>query len=136
MQVKNVQTGRNAEAAGGETVQPPRAERALIWMQRAWRPAASVVAVLLAMLLLWQSVNGKNGLRVWLERRAEDRQLRKEIDALNQENAQLRDRVERLKTDPDAISQVAREQMRYAKPNEVIVQLPPEKKTLNAGTGK
>jgi cell division protein FtsB len=33
---------------------------------------------------------------------------------------------------------VAREQLHYAKPNEVIVQLPPEKKTQaqTAGTGK
>jgi len=107
-------------------------------MRRAWRPAASVVAVSLALLILWQGVNGKNGLRVWREKRAEDRQLRKEIDGLNQENARLRDRVERLKSNPDAIGQVAREQMHYAKPNEVVVQLPPEKKpqAQPAGAGK
>ena len=107
-------------------------------MLRAWRPAASVVAVSLALLLVWQGVNGKNGLRVWIEKRAEDRQLRKEIDDLNQENGRLRDRVERLKSNPDAINQVAREQMHYAKPNEVIVQLPPEKniQTQPAASGK
>jgi cell division protein FtsB len=129
MQDKNVQAGKKAEAGGNEAVPAARAERALNWMRRAWRPAASVVAVSLALLILWQGVNGKNGLRVWMEKRAEDRQLRKEIDGLSQENARLRDRVERLKSNPDAISQVAREQMHYAKPNEVIVQLPPEKKT-------
>jgi cell division protein FtsB len=109
-------------------------ERALNWMRRAWRPAASAVAVSLAVLILWQGVNGKNGLRVWIEKRAEDRQLRKQIDDLNQENARLRDRVERLKSNPDAINQVAREQMHYAKPNEVIVQLPPEKNSQTKPT--
>jgi cell division protein FtsB len=138
MQDKNVQTGKNAEASGDEAVPAALPERALNWMLRAWRPAASVVAVSLALLLVWQGVNGKNGLRVWIEKRAEDRQLRKEIDDLNQENGRLRDRVERLKSNPDAINQVAREQMHYAKPNEVIVQLPPEKnsQTQPAASGK
>jgi cell division protein FtsB len=75
---------------------------------------------------------------VWEQKRVEDRQLRKEIDDLNQENARLRDRVERLKSNPDAIGQVARDQLHYAKPNEVIVTLPPEPQTKaqTAGTGK
>jgi cell division protein FtsB len=64
---------------------------------------------------------------VWQQKRVEDRQLRKEIDDLNQENTRLRDRVERLKSNPDAIGQVARDQLHYAKPNEVIVTLPPDK---------
>jgi cell division protein FtsB len=138
MQDKEVQAGKKVEASGDEAVPAAKTERVLNWMRRAWRPAASVVAVSLALLILWQGVNGKNGLRVWLEKRAEDRQLRKENDELTQENAHLRDRVERLKSNPDAISQVAREQMHYAKPNEVIIQLPPEKKThaQPAGAGK
>jgi cell division protein FtsB len=139
MQDKNVQAGKNAEAGGDEAVPATKGERVLNWMRRAWRPGASAVLVLAAFVVLWQGVNGKNGLRVWLEKRAEDRQLRKENDDLAQENARLRDRVERLKSNPDAIGQVAREQMHYAKPNEVIVQLPPpEKKTQDkpSGAGK
>jgi len=129
MQDTNVQAGRKADAGGDEAVPAALSVRVLNWMRRAWRPAASVVAVSLALLILWQGINGKNGVRVWLDKRAEDRQLRREIDGLNQENARLRDRVERLESNPDAISQVAREQMHYVKPNEVDVQLPPEKKT-------
>jgi cell division protein FtsB len=138
MRDKNLHTGKNAEASGDEAVPAALPVRALSWMRRAWRPAASAVLVFAAFLVLWQGVNGKNGLRVWRQKRAEDQQLRKQIDELNQENARLRDRVERLKSNPDAIGQVAREQMHYAKPNEVIVQLPPEKKTQvqPAGAGK
>jgi cell division protein FtsB len=129
MQDKNLQARKKAVADENGVVPAAMLDRVLNWMRRAWRPAASVVAVLLALVILWQGVNGKNGLRVWMEKRAEDRQLRLKIDDLNQENARLRDRVERLKSSPDAIGQVAREQMHYTKPNEVIVQLPPEKKT-------
>jgi cell division protein FtsB len=138
MQDKNVQAGKNAMANGEGSVTASISQRALNWMRRAWRPAASVVAVSLALLLLWHGFSGKNGLLVWQQKRVEDRQLRKEIDGLQQENARLRQHNERLNSSPDAIGQVAREQLHYAKPNEVIVQLPPEKKTKAqpAGAGK
>ena len=138
MQDKNVQAGKNAMANGEVAAPASISQRALNWMRRAWRPAASVVAVSLALLLLWHGFNGKNGLLVWQQKRVEDRQLRKEIDSLQQENARLRQHNERLNSSPDAIGQVARQQLHYAKPNEVIVQLPPEKKTpaQTAGAGK
>jgi cell division protein FtsB len=91
---------------------------------RAWRPAGTVVAVALALLLGWHVVNGKHGLSVWQQKRVEDQQLRKDIDALQQENAHLREHVERLKSDPDAIEHEAREKLHYAKPGEVIYTLP------------
>jgi cell division protein FtsB len=138
MQDKNVQAGKNAMAYGEVAVSASISQRALNWMRRAWRPAASVVAVSLALLILWHGFSGKNGLLVWQQKRVEDRQLRKEIDDLQQENARLRQQNERLNSSPDAIGQVARQQLHYAKPNEVIVQLPPEKKTQaqTAGAGK
>jgi cell division protein FtsB len=101
--------------------------RTLNFAQRAWRPAASLVAVLLALLLGWHVFSGKNGISVWEQKRTEDRQLRKEIDDLNQENSRLRNRVQQLQTNPDAIGQVAHEKLHYTKPNEVIVTMPPEK---------
>ena len=102
----------------------------LFWFaRRAGRPATTLVAVALAVGLGWHVVNGKNGISVWEGKRAEDRELRKEIDSLEQENAHLRTRVERLKNDPEAISHEAREKLHYAKPNEVIVALPPDAAT-------
>jgi cell division protein FtsB len=121
-----------------EAVAVPVSRRAINFARRVWRPAATTAVVVLAALLIWHVVYGRNGVSVWEQKRVEDRQLRKEIDDLNQENARLRDRVERLKSNPDAIGQVARDQLHYAKPNEVIVTLPPDKPTQAqpAGTGK
>jgi cell division protein FtsB len=112
--------------------------RTLNFAQRAWRPAASVVAVLLALLLGWHVFSGKNGISVWEQKRAEDRELRKEIDDLNQENARLRNRIQQLQSNPDAIGQVARDKLHYAKPNEVIVTLPapPPQQAQPAEAGK
>lgn len=112
--------------------------RELNFAQRAWRPAGTVVAVGLAGLLMWHVINGKHGLQVWQQKRAEDHQLQREIRDLEQENAQLRERIDRLKSDPDAIEHEAREKLHYAKPGEVIYTLPaqPQTQAQPAGEGK
>ena len=102
----------------------PMPRRALDWSIRIWRPAGTVIAISLALLMTWHVVNGKNGLTVWHKKRAEDRQLRQEIDDLEKDNARLRDRIEHLKNDPEAIEHEAREKLHYAKPGEVIYDLP------------
>lgn len=112
-----------------QSAPPSISVRALHWTLRAWRTAGTVVAVSLALLLTWHVVNGKNGLTVWHKKRAEDRQLRREIDDLEQENARLRDRIDHLKNDPDSIEREAREKLHYARPGEVIYALPDQPKT-------
>lgn len=126
------------EKGTAEPVAAPMSKRAFEFAQRAWRPAGTVVVVCLALLLMGHVVNGKNGLTVWHQKRAEDHLLQKEIDQLQQENAQLRQHVEQLKTNPDAIEHEAREKLHYAKPNEVIVALPPQPKDQSqpAANGK
>ena len=114
----------------------PMPRRALDWSLRVWRPAGTVVAIALALLLTWHVFNTKNGVTVWYQKRAEDRQLQREINDLEQENARLRQQIERLKSDPNAIEQAARERLHYAKPGEVIYALPAETKTPPAGAGK
>jgi cell division protein FtsB len=123
---------------GEELVFPsPISMRALNFAQHAWRPVVSVMAVALALLLGWHVFNGKNGVSAWEQKRAEDRQLRKEIDDLNQENERLRNRIQQLQTNPDAIGQVARDKLHYTKPNEVIVTMPPDKPQQQpSGAGK
>ena len=135
---EKVQAEKNAMGSAEGSIPGPIPRRGLHWTLRVWRPAATLVAVALALLLGWHVVNGKHGLSIWQQKRIEDRQLRKEIDDLQQENAHLLQRIERLKSDPDAIGIVAREKLHYAKPNEVIVSLPPEPQTQAqpVGAGK
>jgi len=116
----NIQKGRTVGAP------EPFSKRTLNWALRMWRPAGTVVAVGLALLLAWHVVNGKHGLSVWQQKRVEDQQLRKEIENLEQENARLSQRIEKLKSDPHAIEREAREKLHYAKSGEVIYALPPE----------
>lgn len=102
----------------------PWATRAVEWVRRSWRPAGTAVAIGLALLLTWHVINGKHGLSVWHQKRAEDRQLQKEIDELEQENARLGNRVERLKSNPEAIVIEARKTLHYARPGEVVYMEP------------
>jgi cell division protein FtsB len=102
----------------------PMAERAWLFAQRAWRPAGTVVAVFLALLLTWHVIDGKHGLSVWEHERVQDRALQKEIDRLQQENAQMQQQIQHLQSDPDAIEREARDKLHYAKPGEVIYTLP------------
>jgi cell division protein FtsB len=99
-------------------------ERALGWARRLWRPAGTVVAVGLALLVTWHVIYGKHGISVWQQKRAEDRALQQEIRTLQQENATMRQQNQRLQSDPDAIEREAREKLHYAKPGEVIYNLP------------
>ena len=115
------QKGTNAPASRPDA--EPLQKRVIKWALRAWRPAGTAVVVVLALLLTWHVINGRNGLSVWQQKRIEDQQLQKEIKDLQQENAQLRDHIERLKTNPDAIEHEAREKLHYAKPGEVIYTL-------------
>jgi cell division protein FtsB len=110
------------------TASPRMPERVLDWASRAWRTAGSVVAVALALMLGWHVVNGRHGLSAWEQKRVEDKQLQKEINDLQQENARLRVHVDKLKSDPDEIEHEAREKLRYARQGEVIVDLSSEAK--------
>jgi cell division protein FtsB len=100
--------------------------RAAAGMTRFGRPAASVVALALALMLGWHVVNGHHGLTTWSQKRAEDRKLRQEIDELTRENEALRVHVQRLSGDSDAIAHEVRDKLQYVGPGEVVFKLPPK----------
>jgi cell division protein FtsB len=99
-------------------------ERVLASAYRNRRRVATACAMLVAAALGYFAVAGDNGLTVYKQKRAEDKLLARRIEALKQENAQLQQHVERLKSDPEAIEHEARARLHYARPGEVIYTLP------------
>ncbi len=97
--------------------------RAVLYGCRRWLATGAVCA-----LATWMFVHvmfGSNGMVVYQKKKTEYQALQKEIDDLNQENAQLQQSVKALQSDdPKAIEKEAREQLRYAKPGEVIYVMP------------
>jgi len=113
-----------------------RREQAIALARRSWRQAGTVVAIGLAALLMWHVINGQHGLSVWHQNHVQERELQKQINDVQQENAQLRKQIDRLKSDPDAIEHEAREKLHYAKPGEVIYSLPEKPQSQPAAAGK
>jgi cell division protein FtsB len=96
-------------------------------LYRSRRKLASAGVGLLACLLAYHVVFGANGMMAWEQKRAEYRQLQQQIDDLQKQNRQLEQHIKALKSDPEAIEKEAREQLRYARPGEVIYVVPPQK---------
>ncbi len=113
----------------------PLRQRALEGVQHGWRPAGTMVAVLLALAFAWSVINGRHGLSFWYQQRTEDKRLSLEIQDLQQENSHLRDHIDRLKSNPGAIEHEAREKLHYAKPGEVIYTLPQQPQTHSQPEG-
>jgi len=88
------------------------------------RKLATAAIALLAAFLAFHVVFGANGTVVYEKKRDEYRKLQSEIDRLEKENKALAEVNKSLKSDPEAIEREAREQLRYAKPGEVILVLP------------
>lgn len=81
------------------------------------------LAAALALLLL-QDVFGTHGLVAMRRSQKEAERVQKEIDQTNEENRQLEERVKSLKTDPQTIERIAREEMGLARPGEYIFKIP------------
>ena len=77
-------------------------------------------------VLAGNAILGKSGLQALLEARRENQGLDQEIERLEEENRQLETEIQGLRSDPGAIEKLAREQMRMAKPGEIIFTLPGE----------
>ena len=82
------------------------------------------LAAALALLLL-QDVFGTHGLLAMRRSHKEADRMQQEINRVNEENRQLEERVKALKTDPQTIERIAREEMGLARPGEYIVKVQP-----------
>jgi cell division protein FtsB len=96
------------------------------------RRIATGAVIAAALVFGYHAIFGENGLNVYQQRRSEDKSVQKRIDELQKENARLRQQVQALKTDPDAIEHEARSRLHYARPGEVIwtEDAPPSSPTL------
>lgn len=90
-----------------------------------WRRRFATLALgMIAVWVAYHVVFGANGTMVYSHKLTEHRDLNQEILQLKQENERLAHQVDALKNDPKTIEKEAREQLRYARPGEVIYTLP------------
>ncbi len=88
------------------------------------RNATWFLAAALSLLLL-QDVFGTHGVLAMRRAQKEAANVKAEIHQINEENQQFQERVNSLKTDPQAIERIAREVLRLARPGEFIFETSP-----------
>ena len=94
------------------------------WFYRSRRKLASGAIFGLALLLGLHVMFGANGFVTYQKKKAEYRALEKDVEKVQKENDELSQRINALKSDPATIEKEAREQLRYARPGEVIYTYP------------
>jgi cell division protein FtsB len=95
-------------------------------LRKFWRRNLTWFLLAALALLILQDVFGTHGVMAMRRAQQEATREQEEIDRINQENIELQGRVQSLKTDPEAIERIAREQMGLARPGEYIFKIPPK----------
>src|ERR1700687_4729592 len=83
------------------------------------------VLVLVVALLLAHDVFGTHGFLAMRKKHQEIQKVTAELNRLNKENESLLQEQQDLKTDPQTIRKIAREELLLAEPGEIIIKLPP-----------
>ena len=88
-----------------------------------WREVFFISLIIACFIALFYIVFGQYG---WITLRRENSRLQKlqlQINKLQQENHQLKRKIEKLQTDPKTIEMEIRKKMLYGKPGEIIYQI-------------
>lgn len=87
-------------------------------------------------LLLLQDIFGAHGLLAMRREKNKINQVQSDNQKLSQENQDLSQHIQKLKTDPSAIEKIARDRMGLARPGELIFRMPDVKKDEKSGQQK
>jgi cell division protein FtsB len=104
--------------------------------QSLWSRYARSILALALLVLAIHDVFGSHGLLAMRRTQTQIRELRREIDRLNQQNGDLSKQVQSLRSDPKAVERIAREEMGLARPGEMIFKLPDQPKESEGAAKK
>jgi len=88
--------------------------------------APHLMAVFVALLLV-HDIFGTHGYLAMRQKRQEIQKVTQELEKLNKQNQQLQQNVQDLKSDPETIRKIAREEYGLAGRDEKIIKLPAQK---------
>ena len=96
----------------------------LDWKDARFRRAALLALLLVVVALAVHEIFGDRGYLALRRRQRELETLQQQVKQLQEENQKLEKQIKGLKSDPKAVEKLAREQMKLAKPGEIIYVLP------------
>jgi cell division protein FtsB len=94
------------------------------WDRKTLRRNAIFVMALLSLVMLMHEIFGRNGYMTLRGEKKQYNTLQKQIQAVSKENQQLEQKIHALKNNPEVVEKQARDQLRLAKPGEIIYMLP------------
>src|SRR5262245_40512772 len=94
------------------------------WVYRMRPKLATVAVIALVCFIGYGAIFGTNGFLAFHRKVMDSQKLEREIQALQQESVRRQQTIKALKSQPQAIEKEAREQLRYARPGEVVYTLP------------
>jgi len=100
----------------------PRDERTDVGLRKKAAGLASAIALI---ALVVGSLFGDRGILHLMTQRQRAEALARELDSLRDENARLAAEIAALRTDPDAIERIAREELGLARPGETVFLIRP-----------
>jgi cell division protein FtsL len=86
----------------------------------------SILLVAGLLLLVVQDIFGTHGVLAMRRAQKEAAKVKQEIQQIDTQNRQLEDSVKSLKSDPQTIERIAREEMGLARPGEYIFKIAPK----------
>lgn len=100
-------------------------ENRLGWLYSSRRKLATVAIGVLFAFIGYHAVFGANGFLELRQKATTSNELKREIQALQQDNELREKHIKALKSDPQAIEKEARERFNYAREGEKIYKLAP-----------
>jgi cell division protein FtsB len=77
--------------------------------------------IFLSCALLLNALVGARGVPALLQARRQYRTSIRELDKIRADNARLRQAIERLRVDPEAVEEIARRDLGFIRPGETVV---------------
>jgi cell division protein FtsL len=91
---------------------------------------------LLVLVLVVHDIFGTHGYLAMRRTQREIEKVKANLDQLNEENLRLEQEVKELKTDPQKIEKIARDELGLARPGEVILKIPQSQQLPQDSTAK
>lgn len=88
------------------------------------RKVATAGVALFAAYVAFHVIFGSNGMVQYQNKRSEHKRLEQELQQVQAENERIQQQIKSLKSDPKTIEKEAREQLKYARPGEVVYVMP------------
>jgi cell division protein FtsL len=89
-----------------------------------WRAYGPHLLVMFVVVLMVHDVFGTHGFLAMRRKQQEIQKVNSQLQRLNKENSLLEQDVQDLKSDPQTIRKIAREELGLAQPGEIIIKLP------------